>query len=158
MKPLLSAAYLHTNLHSNYNYPRMSHPSTIPIPLPIPTPTRPSQPNGECFCLNCNVFMGWQNPRQLCGKYMCDNDDMWYRYRIGVESTESINPSVSTASTASTALTALTALTASTAPSKSDQSNQPDQYQPDQYQYDQYDEPTMEQLYWLVDNKWTKMD
>lgn len=43
-------------------------------------PQKPSKHNGDCFCVDCNVFMGWENPRQLCGKYTCDNEDMWYTY------------------------------------------------------------------------------
>lgn len=36
--------------------------------------------SGECYCLDCNVFMGINNPRQLCGKSCCNNDDLWYFY------------------------------------------------------------------------------
>jgi deoxycytidylate deaminase len=36
--------------------------------------------NGVCYCLNCNIFMGDNNPRQLCGKTHCKYDDKWYYY------------------------------------------------------------------------------
>jgi len=36
--------------------------------------------NGIFYCTECNIFMGDQNPRQLCGKTHCDNDGSWHEY------------------------------------------------------------------------------
>ena len=42
--------------------------------------------DGVCFCTNCNVFMGWTNPRQLCklqivyGCVTCVEDGIWHVY------------------------------------------------------------------------------
>ena len=36
--------------------------------------------NGVCYCINCNVFMGDNNSRQLCGKTYCKRDNKWYYY------------------------------------------------------------------------------
>jgi dCMP deaminase len=36
--------------------------------------------NGVCYCLTCNVFMGDDNPRQLCRKTYCDNSELWHCY------------------------------------------------------------------------------
>jgi len=36
--------------------------------------------NGACYCLTCNVFMGDDNPRQLCKKSYCDKSELWHYY------------------------------------------------------------------------------
>lgn len=38
-----------------------------------------------CFCLNCWVYMGEHNPRQLCGKYDCINIDLDYDSDIDIK-------------------------------------------------------------------------
>lgn len=43
-------------------------------------PSPPTKQMGVCYCLECNVFMGWNNPRQLCNKLNCNNPNTWYAY------------------------------------------------------------------------------
>ena len=38
--------------------------------------------DGVCHCLICNLFLGYNNPRQLCSKSYCSNEDLWYSYDI----------------------------------------------------------------------------
>ena len=90
--------------------------------------------------------MGWQNPRQLCGKYMCNNEDMWHRYTVAVQMTVPVVTKEQPASTDKTTFSE------PVNPTKYNNNNN------DNGTIDYDAEPTIQQLYWLVDNKWTEMD
>lgn len=63
----------------------MINNNTMPNAM-INNNAKPSRHNGECFCVECNVFMGHNNPRQLCDKIYCNNIDIWYTYDdVGID-------------------------------------------------------------------------
>jgi len=36
---------------------------------------------GLGFCVECNVFMGWDSMRLMCGDRRCNNDGLWHTYK-----------------------------------------------------------------------------
>ena len=58
--------------------PPPDEPPEERLPKRIKRDVPPS--NGICYCTSCNIFLGEMNPRQLCGKWRCNNEGYWVNY------------------------------------------------------------------------------